>query len=368
MQDFPYNPEAEKNISYPWFDWLRFGLASVVVLGHAGFQFAPFLTGELAVDVFFALSGWLIGGILLRTEFSELPRFFFNRATRIWIPYGLALILLYGIAALREGINFFWVKYLVMDATFTHQLFTFFPVAKFEMPLDGSGNQFWSLAVEEQFYLLAPLVMLFSPWGKTLAVWLPISAVMVLIESHAGPITLGVLAAILQRDYGIVGRNWVPVLALVLAMASALALSLDRANSQWLSGPVFAVTVVVFLALPGRRSKIAQFFGGLSFPLYLNHWLGLAFVTGTAKHLGLLELPGLSFIAYFTAVFFTIPLYWLVDHQVMQRRNEWYTRTLGWRLGQVAYILVITGIIIGYALYQFGPHGVVPEEFQAISQ
>ena len=52
----------------------------------------------------------------------------------------------------------------------------------------------------------------------------------------------------------------------------------------------------------------------------------------------------------------------------MQRRNEWYTRTLGWRLGQVAYILVITGIIIGYALYQFGPHGVVPEEFQAISQ
>ena len=70
------NPEEEKINSYPWFDWLRFILASIVVLSHADFQFAPFLTGKLAVSVFFALSGWLIGGILLRTEPYELPRFF----------------------------------------------------------------------------------------------------------------------------------------------------------------------------------------------------------------------------------------------------------------------------------------------------
>jgi peptidoglycan/LPS O-acetylase OafA/YrhL len=41
---------------------------------------------NLAVQIFFALSGWLIGGILLRTDVQDLPRFYFNRATRIWIP------------------------------------------------------------------------------------------------------------------------------------------------------------------------------------------------------------------------------------------------------------------------------------------
>lgn len=363
-QDFPTNSEAEKIQSYPWFDWLRFVLASIVVLGHAGFQFAPFLTGKLAVSVFFALSGWLIGGILLRTEFSELPSFYFNRATRIWIPYGVAIILLYGVAALREGVNFFWVKYLVMDVTFTHQLFTFFPVAGFEMPLKGSGNQFWSLAVEEQFYLLAPLVMLFAPRGKSLAAWLPITIVTVLIGSRAGLIAVGVFAALLQRDYKIVERPWVRALALMLVAASAVALSLRWGNWDWYSGPVFAVAMVVFLAVPGPRSKVARFFGGLSFPLYLNHWLGLAFIHGTAKHLGLLGLPGLSFIRYLAAVVLTVPLYWFVDRQVLRERNTWFSPALGWLLGKAAYMLVIAGIILGIVLYHYGPHGVVPPDFR----
>jgi peptidoglycan/LPS O-acetylase OafA/YrhL len=71
--------------NYPLFDWLRFLLASVVVLGHANFVTWDH-AGNLAVQVFFALSGFLIGGILLTTRRAELPHFFFNRATRIWIP------------------------------------------------------------------------------------------------------------------------------------------------------------------------------------------------------------------------------------------------------------------------------------------
>ena len=109
------SPVRAKTKSYPWFDWLRFLLASIVVLGHANFQILPFLDGSLAVAVFFALSGWLIGGILLRSEKSGLPQFFFNRATRIWIPYAFAIILLYGTAIAKEGIDFFWFKYLILD-------------------------------------------------------------------------------------------------------------------------------------------------------------------------------------------------------------------------------------------------------------
>ena len=357
------NPEAEKVQGCPWFDWLRFVLASVVVLDHAGFKFAPFLTGNLAVSVFFALSGWLIGGILLRTETQELPRFFFNRATRIWIPYFLAIILLYGAAALREGVSFFWLKYLVMDVTFTHQLFALFPVAHFEMPLQGSGNQFWSLAVEEQFYLLSPLVMLFMPKGKTLFVWLLIGMGSLLLSEDSGPIALGVIASIMQRDFAIAQRAWVRLLALILIAGSALALSIPFGHNSRYFESFFSVAVVVLLAVPGGRSKLALFLGGLSFPLYLNHWLGMVLMHSLAKYFGMLDLPGLPFIIYLTAVVFTIPIFWLVDRQVLKRRNDWFSPKLGRGMGVLAYVMVTIGLILGILMYQYGPRGVVPPEF-----
>src|SRR5690349_15809326 len=67
------NTEAKKTQECALFDWLRFLLASAVVLAHEGVFGWPQI-GNLAVQVFFALSGWLIGGILLRTKPAELPR------------------------------------------------------------------------------------------------------------------------------------------------------------------------------------------------------------------------------------------------------------------------------------------------------
>ena len=72
---------------FPLFDWLRFLLASVVVLGHAHvITWEP--AAMVAVRVFFALSGWLIGGILLRTrlvaiyqDFSSIARHEFGYPT-----------------------------------------------------------------------------------------------------------------------------------------------------------------------------------------------------------------------------------------------------------------------------------------------
>lgn len=107
----------------------------------------------------------------MKTKRHELPRFFFNRSTRIWIRYALSIILLYGVALFREGAGFFWFKYLLFDLTFTHQIFTVFPAAANEMPLDGSGNQFWSISVEEQFYLVAPLLILVVRGGRSIWVW-----------------------------------------------------------------------------------------------------------------------------------------------------------------------------------------------------
>lgn len=344
------NPEAAKVESYPTFDWLRLVLASVVVLNHEGLKFPGPIDGLLAVDVFFALSGWLIGGILLKTEAVELPRFFFNRATRIWIPYVAAILALYGFAAVYEGISPFWFKYLFFDATFTHQIFTHFPQAAHDMPLAGSGNQFWSISVEEQFYLIAPAIMLL-PFGRKLILWLAIAALAMILGILGTPIALGVIAAILRRDFGDWHRHPIArplVLVGTLALLGALFI-FDSAPLRAL----FAIGVVLSLAVTGKRRELAVFLGGISYPLYLNHWIGAFVGHGVTRHLLHMADGGTRATAIFIALAYSVSLvtaaiaYCLIDRPVLNGRQAFFTRARGIACGSTAYILLATGLIGG---------------------
>ena len=342
---FGANPETHKLDSYPALDWLRFTLASVVALGHEGVKFPGPISAELAVDVFLALSGWLIGGILIATTTRGLPRFFFNRATRIWIPYAVAILLVYGLAAVKEGIDANWLKYLFYDVTFTHYNFTIFPRASMEMPLGGTGNHFWSLSIEEQFYLLAPIVMLALPFGKKLWLWLVLGILMMLAGMRAAPIALGVAAAITQRDYGLwqmhrAARWLLPIVTLVLLGAMWVH------NVRWLHA-LFAISTVLTLAFVGKRARIGLLFGAISYPLYLNHWIGAFVMHAVEKVIG--HLPhalGVS-LAYACAVVVGFVSWAAVDRWVMAHRGGWYTPARGRALGGMAYGLVMIGIIGG---------------------
>jgi len=349
------NPEAEKIQSYPLFDWLRFALASIVVLGHVGFKFAPWMTRALAVQVFFALSGWLIGGILLKSQAKDMPRFFFNRATRIWIPYAIAIVMLYGVALLKEGAGFFWFKYLALDLTFTHQLFTVFPEALREMPMGGSGNQFWSIAVEEQFYLIAPVIMLFVPRGRTLPIWLAIVLMTLIFQWNAAAISMGVCGAIIEAKTGFSRSR----LTALLASAAVIGLAFLLAASLWtpVVTPRFAVMVVIAAARPGQRKSLAVIAGGLSYPLYLNHWIGVFLIHFLAKRF--LEIDQATFVIcqYILNVTIALVLYWLIDRNIQKYRNDWYSPEVGRRLGAIAYGLVSLGLILGTLFTRYGPHG-----------
>ncbi|WP_420381927.1 acyltransferase family protein [Novosphingobium sp.] len=344
------NPESAKLASFPAFDWLRIVLASVVVLGHEGVTFPGPIDGQLAVEVFFALSGWLIGGILLETDRAELPRFFFNRATRIWIPYAAAVALLYGFAAVYEGVDMFWVKYLFFDTTFTHQIFTHFPRAGHEMPLAGSGNQFWSISVEEQFYLVAPIVILL-PFGRKILPWVAI-AVLLLVGGVLGtPIAFGVIAAILKRSFGdwqIKPRTRMAVAAVTLAIFGILFMHDDSGLRA-----LFAIGLVLTLAVPGKRNTIPVFLGGISYPVYLNHWVGAFVAHGVTRHLVHASEGNPASNALYVAIAYPFSLiigaiaYFLIDRQVLARRQFWFKPRRGILCGATAYILVISGLIGG---------------------
>lgn len=151
----------------PSLDGIRACAVTLVFLAHAGLE--DLVPGGLGVTVFFVMSGFLITG-LLRQEYSragkvDLKSFFMRRAVRL-MPALLVVILVAGILAKHDYLGgkftaeglaaavFYWSNYhLILN--------------DFQGVPAGLGV-LWSLAVEEQFYLLFPLWFVYALPGLKL--------------------------------------------------------------------------------------------------------------------------------------------------------------------------------------------------------
>ncbi len=152
----------------PQLDGIR-GLAIILVITfHYWGNYSVFSFGWSGVDLFFVLSGYLITSRLIDTQKHEhaLRNFYFNRALRILPVYYATLILFY------IAFNFFVKSSDFFAFKFYNQHwpgFTFFFQNWILTYSEGTrGNfleHFWSLAIEEQFYILWPF-FLFAFWQK----------------------------------------------------------------------------------------------------------------------------------------------------------------------------------------------------------
>jgi peptidoglycan/LPS O-acetylase OafA/YrhL len=341
--------QSKETGSFPLFDWLRFILASMVALAHEEILTWP-NAGNFAVQVFFALSGWLIGGILLRTEFKRLPSFYYNRGTRIWIPYAFAVAAIYALSALRDPLTASFFKCLLYDTTFTHNWFIpKVPAVIARMPLEGTGSHFWSISVEEQFYLAAPLLIVLLPFGRSILFWVIVAAAAYLSQGWYGSISLGVLAAVGRFRFG----DWQLSrlgFAGCAAIGAALAVALIAfPNSYMLVAPPLAAAIVLLTSWQGRRGAVGRFVGGMSYPLYLYHWIGIFAANYITKHLGM-RLPSVPWTAYLIALAVGSLAYVLVDRNVMRWRGRLFRPAFGMALMLTAYALLATGILAGAIL------------------
>lgn len=340
--------------SYPYFDWLRIVLASLVYWQHANVtNLVGF--GDFAVQVFFALSGWLIGGILLASEPAGLPRFFFNRATRIWFPYFAAVVLLYGVAVLKEGTAPLFFRTLALDLTFMHNWFIEkIPPVLAAMPMQGTGAHFWSIAVEEQFYLIASLLLVLTPMRRSILAWAVVSAAAILWSGFYGSISMGVLAAMLHRrwpDWHLGGLA-TALLGAVIALSGWAIWTQRLPYGQGI--PFVAVAIVLILARPGRRTAPGVFAGGISYPMYLNHWTGLF-----AANLLVATMPGLPrlsalVLGFGFALLAASVAFLMIDRPVMRLRGAFYTPGRGKAAAAAAYALAALGIGLG-TQWSLGP-------------
>lgn len=147
----------------PQLDALRAFAVLLVIISH-WFSAQHILNrytsnGILGVTLFFVLSGFLITGILLRskdkiTQGADVKKafvtFYIRRSLRIFPVYYVLLLVLFvfNVAAVRES---FWWHF------FYGSNFFFWSKGAF----GGELSHFWSLAVEEQFYLIWPAVIIF---------------------------------------------------------------------------------------------------------------------------------------------------------------------------------------------------------------
>jgi peptidoglycan/LPS O-acetylase OafA/YrhL len=277
-------------------------LAIVMVLVHHVAQMWPVPQrwliaythyGALGVDLFFVLSGWLIGGIFWKEARREgsvrVVSFWSRRWFRTVPPYLVGLALAWGAVALTRS-QPFDLGYLLFLQNYYGEL-PFFLVS-------------WSLCVEEHFYLFIPLVFaVVYFWARrwTAAVLLLLAAlpsVSRLLEfssfspgfgyyvtaTHlrADGLMLGFLAAWMVSHQGWrLGRRWRVVLALVGIAAVPLTLAEFPARAEYVLEPlIVAVGFLAFLlagashaATRGLAPAPVRFLAFTSYSIYLTHAL-----------------------------------------------------------------------------------------------
>lgn len=146
-------------LQIPSLDGLRATAFLIVFVSHSGWQFV--IPGGFGVTIFFFLSGYLIT-TLLRQELTRhgsinLRLFYARRILRIWPPFYIVLAL--AIAATLTGILTMKLQREALLALFLHV--TNYRTMKYGLTGAPPGTLvYWSLAVEEHFYLLFPWLMI----------------------------------------------------------------------------------------------------------------------------------------------------------------------------------------------------------------
>ena len=294
---------------------LRALAVALVIANHAGVP--GFEGGYIGVDVFFVVSGYIITSLLLRETEAKgslsIKNFYARRARRI-LPAS-SLVLIVTVLASYQYLGFIQGASIASDTKWAAVFSANFHFIATQTQYLGAQappspiQHYWSLAVEEQFYVVWPLLLLllvkvgrgrFSRSHPTLLLsaiivasyaWSILSTSNSATVAYFSPLTracelgsgalIAVVAPRLMR--GLPGRSGLPLtlLGLTAIVGSALMCDANTAFPGAVIGiPVLGTVGVLMggVAAPNGRYQLTlgfgpiQWLGDISYSLYLWHW------------------------------------------------------------------------------------------------
>ena len=306
------------------------GLRAIAVLVVVAFHahIPGFHAGFLGVDVFFVISGFVITNVLLRerekTQGTSILEFYARRIRRI-LPLATVVILvtvwavfhwLGFLSGQQNADDAMWVSVFLGNFHFASQGTNYFTST---LP-PSALQQFWSLGVEEQFYVVWPVLFIlvsvaFRSWNLRIKLFTILvigslaSLAWCIIQTHSDPgvaffspftraweLGLGAMLAVAAPWM----RDRAPRLGLAISIAGVALIMLSTwifsSQTQWPGAavilPVMATAAVIAAGTmresqgSGRlvSSPPVQWTGKISYSLYLVHWPILIIATEYAIH------------------------------------------------------------------------------------
>ncbi len=312
-------------------DGLRAIAVWLVVLYHAGFEFMP--GGFIGVDIFFVLSGFLISSLLLKgmqAETFSYKEFYLRRFRRLIPAY-----LVVAIFSLLVG----WFILIPSDFIYHTRMMglALLSVGNFYIA-NTTGGYFdagveniallhtWSLSVEEQFYLLWPMLLLWMVRSfklEKLPLILFVASVFLLafsqwyaihdsvrayylLPARAFELMMGAFMAVSLMKLPKITNAQSSVLAVIgltLIVSSALLLSKEVVfpglNAFY---PCLGTAILIYTGLQSNFAKkiletrLMVFNGKISYSLYLWHWVVFTFIRYVQGEMSLFwQLAGIAF-------------------------------------------------------------------------
>jgi peptidoglycan/LPS O-acetylase OafA/YrhL len=341
----------------PGVDGLRAIAALIVIANHWYFNYYRQQEGPIGiigVTIFFVISGYLITGILLRTRESgdglsrNIITFYVKRSIRIIPIYYITITvgILAGLACFVQ-VSPAWYYFYVCNFRPLFGLFDF-----------GAAGHFWSLAVEEQFYLVWPLLMLVVPRAALLPVILGLivfSPVTICLElmanwhigaiymfplSHCSALGAGALLAFVHeraKDEAIPASR--PLLEIALCALVIVAVFDYRTGTAGFASMISATTMFLVILMSvccidsfrrGRGGiwtralnvKPMVYLGQISYGLYVFHNFMPSLFIGT-KYTPFGKPHSTNLLVYTVALLLVSTASWhLIEQPLNKRRNQ----------------------------------------------
>jgi peptidoglycan/LPS O-acetylase OafA/YrhL len=352
----------------PELDGIRGIALLAVMLSHGGERYIlqttlaaklfayAMVPGWAGVELFFVLSGFLITGILLRSKTAEnyFSSFYARRFLRIFPIYYLVLTV-----GLLAAMHVSWWNALLPVAGKTRLSYYFYaqnwpmfwPHHLF-LKTNGFGH-FWSLAVEEQFYIVWPLVVWLLPENAILTlctvglvIALPLRVVMVhkfaydftamaLTTSRMDGLLVGVILAILLRR-GQIPLRWI---YLGLGVGGAILGFIAVFHHTELIGTYLympTIGITGFALLSGGLLALSQ---------HRIVWVRLVLEAGWLRTVG-----KYSYGMYI----YHIPVYLICEHFLVTRYGMAFPMPLRWALPYIGFLIAVTFLVakVSYDLFE----------------